>query len=115
MHGVITGLKIKLHYSPNLYVGEGISPTKLESFKARLYRRPLLTNACLVVFPENAFDQLEIIAVRQLTQKFYENREMRVVGLAKNKDDAVSLIVKMTEDCLADRKDCLLKEFLAWQ
>ena len=115
MHGVITGLKIKLHYSPNLYVGKGISQSKLERFKARIYRRPLLTSACLIVFPENDSDQLEIIDVRQLIQKFYEDRELNVVGLAKNKEDAVSLIVKMTEDCLADRKDCLLKEFLAWQ
>lgn len=115
MHGVITGLKAKLNYSPNLYVGEGISERRLHRMKKKLCHRPLLMSVYLIVFPENDADQLEIISSRQLLLSYYQKLELSVVGLAKNKDDAVELIVRMTEDCLADRMDCSLKEFLSWQ
>ena len=115
MHGVITGLKIKLHYSPDLYLGEGINFRKLSRIKKKIFEKPLFANFCLIALAERETDQLEIISTGQLIQSFYQGQELKVVGLAKTKDDALSLVLKMTEDCLANRKDCSLKEFLSWQ
>lgn len=138
MHGEITGLihnlsehlseilsKIRkifsvrkkrvIYFSPKLYVGNGIDPESMDKLKSRLQRKPLLTSLCLILLSENQSDQLDIISSRELAQTYYENNAIYVAGMARTKVEAISLIIKMTEDCLADRRDCSLKEFLAWQ
>ena len=128
MRGVITGLKAKkwaarlfrakkrrqIDFSPHLYLGDGIEKDGLEKLKKRLCRKPLLTSVCLLVLSENESDQLDIVDSKQLAQPFYDGQTLHVAGVARTKDDAVSLVMKMAEECLAAREDCSLKEFLAW-
>jgi hypothetical protein len=125
MHGVITGLKVKdlflvrkkrtIDFSPNLYYGEGLGSKDLEKLSDKLCTKPLLTNLFLLILPENPSDQVDILSSRYLAQPFYGEHPLKVVGIANSREDAISLIIQMTEDCLAVRKDCLLREFLQWQ
>lgn len=124
MHGVITGLKVKdlfrvkkkrkLLFSPRLYFGEGMGPDDLEKLKEKLFHRPLLSNVFLLLLPENDSDQIEFISSKYLVQGYYAEHSLKVVGIAGSREDAISLILKMTEDCLSIRRDCKLKEFLEW-
>ena len=127
MCGVITDLKVKeffrvkkkraLEFSPNLYFGDGMHPEDFEQIREKICKTPLLSNVMLLVLPENDSDQIEFFSSRYLAQNYYAEKEhaLRIVGIAADSADATSLIIKITEDCLAVRKDCRLKEFLEWQ
>lgn len=125
MHGVITDLKVRdifrvkkkraLEFSPKLYYGEGIHPDDLEKLKEKICSKPLLSNVFLLLLPENDSDQIEILSSRYFVQPYYGDHSVKVVGIANDHADAVALVLKITEDCMAIRKDCRLKEFLEWQ
>lgn len=125
MHGVITDLKLSdlwttkkdriLDFSPDLYLGESIKEKKLDTIKKKLLTKPLLANVTLLVLSENSSDQVEILGCAQLAQKIYGEYPLCVIGLAGNRDEAVDLIVRITQDCLSERGDCSLKEFLTWR
>jgi len=107
--------KRRLLFSPNLYFGEGIDPNKMEKLREKLLSKPLFTKVFLLTLPENDSDQIDVLESKYLVQDYYANHSLRVVGIAGDHDDAISLILKITEDCLAIRNDCMLKEFLKWQ
>lgn len=125
MHGVITGLRVKdlfhvkkkrrLEFSPKLYWGEGMDPKDLDRLSKKLTDSPLLSDLVLLTLPENDSDQIDLIPSKYLVQPFYAEHALKVVGIASDREDAISLVMKITEDCLAFRKDCSLKEFLEWQ
>lgn len=104
-----------LVFSPKLYLGESIKSKKLDTIKRRLLTKPLLAGVTLLVLSENDSDQLDILNCVQLAQKAYGSYPLYVAGLARNHDEAVELVVRITEECLASRKDCSLKEYLRWQ
>ena len=124
MRGVITGLKVKdlfrvkkirkLDFSPNLYFGEGVASNDFEKLRKKLLTTPLLTNVFLLTLPENDSDQIDLISSRLLVQGYFGEHPIKIVGIAGDREDAVSLVLKITEDCVALRKDCMLKEFLKW-
>lgn len=124
MHGVIRALKVndlfktklsrKVTFSPCLYLGEGIKPEKLDRIKEKLIRKPLLAKVTLLIIPENSSDQLDILDSAQLVQPWYATHEIKVAGIAGSHDEAVSLVVRITQECLEKRGDCALKEFVKW-
>lgn len=101
-----------LRYHPRLYLGESINVKKLDKIKARLENRPLFSRTFLVTVSRNPSDQLEIYAARQLAQSYYQKKPPYVVGLAGSHKEAVELVVRLTEECLKNRGDCCLKEYL---
>ena len=124
MHGVFTGLKVKelfrvkkqrmIEFSPNLYYGESMQEKEFEKAKKKILETPLLSNVFLLILSRQGTDQLEVISSKYLAQGYYAEHPVRVVGVAKDREDAISLIIKITEDCLSIRKDCNLKEFCEW-
>ena len=107
--------KRKLEFSPKLYWGEDMDSHDFEKLEEKLTKSPLFSDVFLLVLPENDSDQIDFFSSKYLIQRFYGDHVVRVVGIASDREDAISLIMKITEDCLALRKDCLLKEFLEWQ
>lgn len=99
-------------FSTNLYVGKSISARKLDKIKIKLINKPLMCGASIISLSKNDHDQLDIMSARQLAQKYYSNAEMKVVGIACNHDEAVELVEDMLKECLKDRGDCLIKEYL---
>lgn len=107
--------KRKIAFSPKLYFGEGMSANDLEALRDKIMNYPLLSNVFLLILSENDSDQIDLISSKYLAQRFYGVHPIKVVGIANDREDAVSLVLKMTEDCFTFRKDCMLKEFLEWQ
>jgi len=99
-------------YYPELYLGKGINGKKLDRIKKKLENEPLLSGVFLITISRNASDQLEIYHARQLSQSYYQKNPPCVVGIASSHKEAVALVEKIVEDCLRDRGDCALKEFL---
>lgn len=102
----------KLNFLPHLYLGDGMKPQKVDKLKKRLVNKPLPVRAYLITISLNPADQLELFDARQLAQSWYDHTELTVVGLAKNYDDALRVVERITQDCLGARGDCELKEFL---
>jgi hypothetical protein len=101
-----------LIFSPNLYLGEGIKSKKLDKIKKNLIHKPLFAGVYIITLARNSSDQLEIMDARQLVQGYYDKYPLKVVGIAKDYDDALKLIEQLTQECLHERGDCNLREYL---
>ncbi|MBQ9322064.1 MAG: hypothetical protein IJ747_03940 [Lachnospiraceae bacterium] len=101
-----------LHFSPNLYLGDGIQAKKLDKIKEKLINKPLLANVYILALAHNPEDQLEFFDARQMLQHYYRQYPLEVVGIAKDYDDALHLVERITRNCLQERGDCRLKEYL---
>lgn len=108
-------MAMKLNYHPNLYLGEGIDVKKLDKIKKKLENKPLLSGVFLVALSRNPSDQLEIYGARQLAQKYYLEYPPYVVGIAADYDEAVKMVEQMARECMEERGDCALKEYLSCQ
>lgn len=101
-----------LTFSPKLYLGEGIKEQKLDKIKNKLINKPLLAGVHILVLSRNPVDQLEVLDSKQLVQRFYERHELYVIGIAKDREEALDLVEQIAQECLDSRGDCKLKEYL---
>ncbi len=101
-----------LTFYPKLYLGEGIKETKLDKIKKKLVKNPLMANVFVLTFARNQADQLEFFDARQLRQHFYDSYPLEVIGIAGDYEDALKLVERITRECLCERGDCRLKEYL---
>ncbi len=106
-------MAVKLTYHRNLYLGESINGQKLDKLKRKLENKPLLSGVFLITVSRNPFDQLEIFDARQLVQKYYENNPPFVVGIAGSYEEALKMLEALVQECLRERGDCALKEYLS--
>lgn len=104
-----------LSFHPNLYLSEEIDSQELHKIKKKLEKKPLFSGLFLIVLSTNENDQLEYFDAKQLIQPYYEKKCFQVVGLANSSGEAQGLVTKMLQDCLDQRGDCNLKEFLKWE
>lgn len=104
-----------MKYRPNLYLSDSIEPTKVISIKKKLEENPLFSKVVLITLSKNDSDQLDIFEAKLLIQPVFRDTERFVVGITKNKEEAVQIIEKIVRECLESRGDCNLKEFLAWE
>ena len=102
----------RIKFAQNLYLGEGIAPEKLDKLKKRLNKKPLLADVYLITPARNPADQLDIFDARQLVQPHYKDEEFLVLGMASDYEDALKLIEQITRECLVNRGDCNLREYL---
>lgn len=107
-----TNMCEKLKYHHSLYLGESISETKLDKIKRRLKKRPLLSTVYLLTVSRNESDQLEIFQAKQLVQSYYTKYPVYVIGIASDYNEAVALVEQIVRECLRERGDCALKEYL---
>jgi len=102
----------KLQYHHRLYLGESISESKLDKIKKRLQKYPLLSNVYLITVSRNPVDQLDIFDAKQLVQNYYRKHPIYVIGIASDYNEALSVIETIVQECLKERGDCALKEYL---
>ncbi len=105
-------MALGLTYHPDLYLGESIKEKELEKIKRKLENWPLFSGVFLLALSRNASDQLEIYAARELVWRYYEKHPPHIVGIAGNWGEAVALVVAIVQECLQERGDCALKEYL---
>lgn len=103
----------RLTFHERLYLSESISEKKLDKIKKTLERKPLLANVYLIVPAGNPDDQLDIFEAKQLVQSFYRNSSFLVIGIAANYGEALQLIEQMVQECMCERGDCKLREYLS--
>lgn len=102
----------KIIYHHKLYLGESISDSKLDKLKKRLDKKPLFCDAYLLTISRNPHDQLEILPARQLVQNYYKKYPVYVIGVAATHGEAVLLVEQIVQECLQEKGNCALKEYL---
>lgn len=102
----------RVRYHSNLYLSEGITEKKLDKIKKKLEKKPLLSGVFLIAVSANPSDQLDIFDARQLVQSYYEKNPPYVIGIAGSREEAVTLVEQIVQECLRERGDCALKEYL---
>lgn len=105
-------MALGIMYHPKLYLGGSIQEEKLDRIKKRLEKRPVFSGVFLVSLSRNAYDQLEIYEAKQLCQSYYQKYPPYVVGIAGNREEALQLVEQIVTECLRERGDCALKEYL---
>lgn len=106
------GTNRNLTYHPRLYLGDGISGKKLDKIKRKLHTKPFLANVFLITIASNPKEQLDILDARQIAQPYYKDVELYVVGIASDHEEAIDLVEQIVKECLKERGDCALKEYL---
>lgn len=91
-----------------LYVGDTVR--NLRKIKWKLRHHAGVQAYVIVLAPSP--DQLEIFHSAYLKQKYYRHHAPIVVGIATNHEEAVDIVVKMTQECVETLGNCNLKEFL---
>lgn len=101
-----------LEFREKLYLGESIDAKKVDKIKKKLRTKPFLSDVYLIVPAGNPKDQLDIFNARQLVQSHYADRTFYVLGIAADYRESLKLIEQMVQDCLCERGDCKLRDYL---
>ena len=102
----------KAIFSSDLRLGNDMTTKKLKKTKRRLKRFTFLGKEYLLTLSANADDVLDIIQVKQLVWPYYKEHPLHVVGVAASYDEAVLLVQKLVEECMAQTGKLDLKEYL---
>lgn len=95
-------------YKP-LYVGDSVRHP--DRVLHQLKKGSLMIKAYVITFAAGK-DLLEIYNAHIFAQKYYQHFDRPIVGIAGDYREAVDMVVKITEECFAQRGDCALKEYL---
>lgn len=106
---------MKVIFSSSLKLGDGMKAKKLDKLKKKIEEKPLLAREYLVYLSENATGELEIMKANQLIFSYYDSHPLSVVGLFQEYDQAVEWITEIAEQCIRERGDCKLKEYIRCQ
>ena len=102
----------RVRYHSKLYLSEGITEKKLDKIKKKLEKKPLFSGVFLIAASVNPSDHLDIFEARLLAQSYYEKNPPYVVGIAESREEAMAMVEQMVQECLRERGDCALKEYL---
>lgn len=98
-----------MRFAENLYVSEGIKDSRKLRFRLKHGK---LLHGCYVIVLCDGQDELEIYHCAYLRQTYYKKYPFRVVGLAKNYDDALLLVERMVQDTYAETGNYKIKKYL---
>ena len=105
-------MALQLSFRSDLYLGESMQKENLAKLKRQLSRRPLLTDVYLLTEAANPNNQLEFFHSRFLAQPYYQKNPPCILGLAGSYDEASRLVVRILDECLKERGDCSIREFI---
>lgn len=99
-------------FREKLYLGTSIQPEKVDKIKKMLVKKPRFAGVFVIALSRNASDQLEFYDAKQLQQSYYHKNPPYVIGIVKDREEAVAVVQRIVEECLQARGDCALKEYL---
>lgn len=81
------------------YVGE-IAAEEINQMKAEAesFDNKQYGNCYLILLPANKNNLFEIMSFHQLAIPYYQTIDLKIVGLAKDKDDATNVVCRIIED-----------------
>ena len=101
-----------MKYYKELYRSEDIRYSDWLRIKHDLEKQPLKANVFLITIAANEQEQLDIIHSKYLIQPYYKERELYIIGLAKKKADAMTIVEQLMQKCVKARGDANLRAYL---
>ena len=97
-----------MKFYKHLYIGDTVTnPAKIKR-KLKLHAGV----SVYVIAIAMGTDQLEIFHGGYLKQKYYRKHPPVIVGIASDHNEAVEIILQITQECLDATGGCNLKEYL---
>lgn len=81
----------------DLFVGESVTG-KIKKIKWKVEHNAGMLHTYVITFPSNSDNLLDMIPTRELLQKGYPKKNLHIIGIAGNYDEAVELVVKIIEE-----------------
>lgn len=98
------------YYEP-LYIDVSFKNVSMMKQRIRFSKIPLLNY--VIVLSQNSGDQLEIIQGSVLRQRYYPKKSLFVVGISKDYNGAINLVMKIVEDTYRNTGGYDIKAFLS--
>ncbi len=100
-----------LKWNESLYLGKMVEAYE-DSIRSRLDQDKVDVGHYLITISENQHDQLDIVSTTLIQTKAQRLRLPLIVGIAGTRQEAFRLVKTITEDCLRERGDACLRDFL---
>lgn len=97
----------------DLFVGESIRPRRQRRIIRKVNNRSLFNHAYLLTLASNPDNLLDIIHVQVLRQRCYPKRELVVIGIAGDYEEAMELAGKILISFYEAQGDFKLKEYIS--
>ena len=95
----------------DLFVGKSISPRKKKRIIRKVNRRSIFSSAYLLTLAANPGDLIDIIHTRVVRQRYYPTKDLVVIGLAGNYEEALLLAGEIVSGIYAVQGDFDLRGF----
>lgn len=88
-----------MKFLQELYLGEKVAP-KVDQIVKKIIDGKVVPDLYLIAMASHPDNMLDLIPEWEVLQKGYPKEELRIIGLAGNKKDAIGLIQFVIEECL---------------
>ena len=95
----------------DLYVGYNLLERKRKVVR-NIKRGKQQFNIFVITLAENNYDTLEIYPSHVLTQKYYMDADIVVVGIAYGREEALDMMKLMIDDCMAETGGVNVKGYI---
>ena len=100
-----------MKWAKHLLFGEEAKKHKAK-YVFKIKHEMKLHDMCVIALPMTENNQLEIIETGVLQQKLYPKDSLTVVGIAKGYDEAVDVVVRLSERVLKNTGDVNIRQYL---
>ena len=102
----------KIIYHHDLRLGEGLSEKDIDKIKKDLSENPIEANLFLITISANSDEQLDIYDAKFLVQKYFQKNPPYVIGIAKEKGHAFTIVEELMNECVEKYNHADLKAYL---
>ena len=96
----------------DLFVGKSISPRRKKRIIRKVNRRSILGTEYLLTLSANPDNLIDIISTQVVSQRYYPRKDLVVIGLAGNYEEALLLAGEIVSGIYAVQGNFELREFL---
>ena len=95
----------------DLYVGYSLLDKKRQVMR-KIKNGKLQFNKYVIALPFNDYDLLDIYPSNVLTQKWYRESDMVIVGIAEGREEAMDMMQLIIMDCLGETGGLKVKQYI---
>ncbi len=100
-----------MQFMGSLYVGESLSSAEYKIVE-KVHRGKIVPNLYLISFSNNPDNMLDLIPQWEALQKGYPGKDLRVVGIAGGKKEAINLVQQIIAESLQETTNADVRPYL---
>ena len=100
-----------MQFMGSLYVGESIASAEYKIVE-KVHKGKAVLGLYLISMSTNPDNMLDLIPQTDLLQKFYPKDNLKIVGIAGGKKEAIALVQSIIADSIQETGDADVRRFL---